>query len=552
MVMNKDISEKTVKRAILFVRVSTDYQSEKSQEAQENELIDFALKDSGYMLSEFELIKPESGGESAVKLKLKERATIQKMYAVIDNPDNDIQAVYCWELSRLSRRPKDLHELKEFFQERKINLITMQNELRMFNREGKETSNFNIMFSILTAFAEDEIRLKNERTKRGKKEKSEKGYAVNGGVFFGYCKDENKKIQIDLEQSKTVALIFNLYSTGKYGILSIQRELESGGITLEGFRISKILSYRLYTGERVQGVFNRQLPQIISTEVFEQCRKVAAAKNSKANKTNRIYYAGRLIKCSDCGSYLTAGPNTHVFQYTCHHKYSKITKRQCNASDRISVNVIDSIVWHYARWKETNFIYELNEEKIIEWKSQINELQAKIDNAENQYEAIKAKKRTALKRTIKSMSDKAIEQLVIDETKDEKKRIQNDVIGYKTTIEHLNGYIAQSQKAFSWKDTIVDAGKIFSEMETMTDKERSETVHKYICEIRIKNIADAETPTKQIDIEYFDGTIDTIFYAFRQRNKDLRLYDYPLIKGQARKRYMPWNTIYINRFECSK
>jgi hypothetical protein len=340
--------------------------------------------------------------------------------------------------------------------------------------------------------------------------------------------------------------------------LAIQKELEIKGLAIDTHKISKILTYRLYTGERVEGVFNRQLPQIISKELFEKCRKVATAKDSKATKTKRIYYAGRLIKCSDCGSYLTARPNTNVIQYTCHHKYSKLTKRECNANDRISVNVIDSIAWYYARLKETEFIQELNEDKLKDWERQINELQTKIDNAENQYEAIKNKKRKELKRTIKSLSDKAIEQLVNDETKEEKKRIQNDVIGYKTSIGHLSEYVEQTKKNISFHESLDSFWSVFSNLKNMSDKERSDIVHKHICEIRIKNMSDTDTPTKQIDIEFFDGTIKKIFYAFRQRNKHLRVYEYdistpcpfPYLRGD--KLYKNWDEIYINRFECSQ
>jgi chromosome segregation ATPase len=217
---------------------------------------------------------------------------------------------------------------------------------------------------------------------------------------------------------------------------------------------------------------------------------------------------------------------------------------------------MDSIAWEYARYEEAKYVYEMTEEKVADWNSQIVELQNKIDSAENQYEAVKTKKRNTLKKAIKSLNDVEIEKLVIDETKDDYKRIQTEVINYKETITHLNAYIEQSKKVFTMKEAATDILKIYAGMANLTDKERREIVHKHIKVIRISTLADAETPTKKIDIENFTGDTYTIYYAFRQRKKDLRLYDYitPVPDRKIfyddgeRKRYIDWDEVYIERF----
>jgi DNA invertase Pin-like site-specific DNA recombinase len=508
-------------------------------------------------MSELEIIKPENGGESAVKLSINERPTIQKMYSIIDNPDNKIEAVYVWELSRLSRRLTDLFLLKEHFDKKGINLISTEFGLRRLDKSGKKIDSFNLLFAIQGVFAENEIELKNERIKRGKKEKSEKGFMLGKNAHFGYKVAKDKKIEIDDNQAETVRLIFNLYASGKYGYLSLQKELESRNIFFNFDRLAEILSYRLYTGERVQKVFNRQLPQIISSELFNKCRQIAKSRDAKSTKTNRIYYAGRLIKCSSCNSYLVANPYASTIQYVCKHSNNENTKRECTGNDRISVNVMDSIAWYYARLKETEYINELTETKIADWNSQIVELQSKIDSAENQYKAVKTKKRNTLKKAIKSLNDVEIEKLVIDETKDDYKRIQNEVINYKETITHLNSYIEQSKKVVDAKEMYNNMKEIFDNLEKLTDRERREIVHKHIKEIHISTLAAAQTPTIQINIEYYDGNTDTIYYAYRQnKKKDLRLYYYsPLFLNRKilpddvdSKIYIEWDRIYIERF----
>jgi DNA invertase Pin-like site-specific DNA recombinase len=99
-----------MKKVILLVRVSSDYQN---YDAQKDELIKYVQQD-GYVDDDMEIITDK---ESATKLSDEERQGLTKMYAAIDDPKNKIEAVYCWELP--FRKPSQINiELKM------INLIT--------------------------------------------------------------------------------------------------------------------------------------------------------------------------------------------------------------------------------------------------------------------------------------------------------------------------------------------------------------------------------------------------------------------------------------------
>ena len=102
------------KKVVLFVRVSTENQELESQIE--------ALKQSAYIdgYSDDDLIviaKKESG----VKLKEAEREGLNELKRVIER--NEIDGVYLFELSRLSRDPVTLYSLRDhIFKEKQIQL----------------------------------------------------------------------------------------------------------------------------------------------------------------------------------------------------------------------------------------------------------------------------------------------------------------------------------------------------------------------------------------------------------------------------------------------
>ena len=65
--------------------------------------------------------------ESGYKLDEAEREGIAELYEVMDK--ENISDVYIWELSRLSRRPKDLYSIREKFLEKKSNFTVRSRHL---------------------------------------------------------------------------------------------------------------------------------------------------------------------------------------------------------------------------------------------------------------------------------------------------------------------------------------------------------------------------------------------------------------------------------------
>lgn len=120
--------------------------------------------------------------ESAVTLDTEERQGIRIMKETILNDDN-IDSVIIYEISRLSRRPKVLYEVRDWLIERNINLICLKPYMKMLE-DGKLSQTTNLLFSLFGSIAESEGYIRKERMKRGKKAKKAAGKYI-GELYCG-------------------------------------------------------------------------------------------------------------------------------------------------------------------------------------------------------------------------------------------------------------------------------------------------------------------------------------------------------------------------------
>jgi DNA invertase Pin-like site-specific DNA recombinase len=529
------LKENVMKKVVLLVRVSSVSQD---YEAQMNELIEYAKLDN-YTIDDMEIIQDK---ESATKLSDEERQGLNKMYAAIDNLDNQIEAVYCWELSRLSRLPITLYKVRDYLISRKIDLRTKKEGFRMNN------SNINLHFAIYVALCEEEITTRKERTERSRKALALKG-GYGGGdpnnfIRYGY-KVENKMFVIDEEKAETVKKIFQLYSTGKYGHTKLYRELTELGMNkdLNIRLIHPILRCEYYTGEEiplhyktVKGKqlirYARRYPKIITPEMFAACREIARQNNTQIDKAKNIYFGNKLMKCRECGRNLK--PNKRSGQYICTARYPTKTQPPCTCRDSIPINVIDTILWHLARTEEHTFIMISEEAHKAKINSKISELQNKIDTSEKQYNNILENKIRKLKTELEGYDDKEITPIAIRTTLKEKERINNDIMNFKNEIEHLKNLLP---KPSTMEEQDKSDVYIFVTLDKSTDKEKYVLIHKHIKCVSICDAPD-QTHTKQITVEtYIDEDDDYIVKLDDDRDdKDNELIE-RMIENRNKKIY---------------
>jgi len=385
-------------KAAAYLRVSTKEQNEDTQ------LPDIQLQAK---IDNAELIKVFKDRVSG----LKDENSRTGLNDLLKLDRKDIDIVYIWEVSRLSREPIYFNELINTFKKKHINICFLKpSPLYLYKLEtGADDLINQLALTIFSQLALFEIQQKNQRTQRGRNEAiltRKEAYALNAP--FGYRK-ENKKFVIDDEPitnidgfrtpAEVVQRIFEMYNEGKT-LATIARLLNEyhiqtnyhkllkkdtveypSGITVNKDAliwrkgtITSILSNTVYAGYKdvssniktnkfdetgkpviIPKESRIDTPAIIPESLFlatQNQKKLNTVVTSKAVKSE--YLLRGLLKCGQCGNYYICASNSRTNTYLCADKVRKhkATYKGCQG------NQINAYRLEYMIWDTVNDIFK--------------------------------------------------------------------------------------------------------------------------------------------------------------------------------------------------
>ncbi|MEQ3296443.1 DUF3853 family protein [Phocaeicola vulgatus] len=531
-----------MKKAVLFVRVSTEKQTLESQ----IEALKRTAFIDGYSDSDLIVIAKK---ESGVKLKESEREGLNELKSVII--ENDVDCVYIFELSRLSRDPMTLYSVRDkIFKDNKVQLKCLKPTFSLL--EEPERTKFDAMgslvFSIFGCFAEQEVVEKKERFHRGKAQKAIEGKYSGGTVPYGYEIDANKDnlLVINHDEADIIHTIFDLYEAG-YSLSRISQELRERGLKYQNYVnkkrspekdfgiwfVHQILTAELLTGRKTKGAtasFARSYPAIISEAQFDRCRKIAEDNNTSFGKVERIFLAKGLIRCPECGANFRA--YSSKIHYSCPNALmSSNVRRLNNLEDRrlcsnnicISISAMDALLWHVAVMKECEFMLGSAISDKSEFEHQIAILKEKIDAIQPRLDDIAGKRSRIVDAFIEGEITKETELKKFAELDEQKQAILRQKVEYEQKVEYfqsriadiMNFYSMESLEAGDLADSMENALRIREKIEaTATDEEKSRLVHKHIKEVNVEKQTIVytfnekkvkEAPAKYVTITFYDG-----------------------------------------------
>ena len=366
-------------KAILLVRVSTIQQN---YDGQEDDLINYAHK-LGYQDSNIIILAEK---ESGIKLKEAERKGINEMKGLIEQ--GNIERVIIWELSRLSRRSSDLYILRDYFQEKKVQLTCYKPEFDLFNEDFSINDMANIVFSVFGTISENEMRVKKERFKRSKIRNAQTGKFSGGIPKRGYKIDDKGYYIIDENEAEIIRLVFDLYVNERLSIQKIKEELFKRGTDTSYTSIRYILRDKSYCGvpyKHRKGNLERVFPEIIPLHTFEEARNIAVSNrfSPKITFNNNEYLASKILKCPVCGHSMS--PKTKNCVYYCVlHQYPYTSQSQeCTNKCTVRADILDSLLWQTARQLYIDSLNKKNEDEKNELKKRQVEYVSKIEVAQN-------------------------------------------------------------------------------------------------------------------------------------------------------------------------
>lgn len=364
-----------MKKCILLIRVSTLAQDlqQQTDKVREQAILD------GYLP---ENIIPIEEKESGIKLKEEERLGLNRMKQCIE-ADSEIDCVYIYELSRLSRRSAVLYSVREYLIEHKIQLICLNPFFKMLDENGKLSESSNLLFGIFSSMSENEMMIKKARFARGIERKKQLGKHHTGRILFGYATEKDGTFIKHPENGRVVQLCFELYLTGKYSTRKLALELQERGyfkqctIFTAKNNVQNILHNEEYTGSTGK-------PQLVSKKDFESVLGMMKKnRNSEYRVSHNAICKGLLVD-REKGYRLTLNAAAQSYFNT---------PRKCIW---VGQSVVDPIVWEYAMKEHRKFhsmdrdklrkqlagkMKILNEKKLVARKK-IDELKKRIDMIE--------------------------------------------------------------------------------------------------------------------------------------------------------------------------
>jgi len=313
----------------LYARKSTDEEDRQvlSIESQINELWEFAKKENLEIVDEFTEAKTaKEPGRPIFSFMLKQIEA------------NIAEGILAWHPDRLARNSVDGGKIIYLVDTGKII------DLRFPTYRFDNSAQGKFMLSI--AFGQSKYYIDNlsENVKRGLREKLRRG-EWPGWAPLGYINDyKNHAILPDPEKAPFVRKMFELYAAGNYSLEELLREIRSWGLLGKAGKpvrkssLASILRNPFYYGVMRfnSELFDASHPPLVSKKLFDNVQEVLEHK-AKPIKKGQIKFAFTgLIKCGECGAYITAESHKGHIYYRCTKKIVKCSQKFIREGDLLS------------------------------------------------------------------------------------------------------------------------------------------------------------------------------------------------------------------------
>lgn len=309
-----------MKTGALYIRVSTEDQSELSPDAQKRLLLDYAKKNEIIVSKDFIFAESVSGRHA------QKRPEFQRMIATAKQPSHPIDVILVWKFSRFARNQEESIVYKSMLKKDRVDVVSVSEPLI----EGPFGSLIERIIEWMDEYYS--IRLSGE-VLRGMKEKAlQHGYQST--PCLGYdAVGHGKPFIINEAEYAMVSYIMDLYDNQNMDETAIARRCNDLGYRtkrgnpFERRTIDRILENPFYCGTVTwNGVEFEGAHEVrLSRERFEKRQELIASRKRpiKARNVSACkHWLSGLIKCSICGATLSYTGNNACPYFQC-WKYAK-------------------------------------------------------------------------------------------------------------------------------------------------------------------------------------------------------------------------------------
>ena len=431
----------------------------KSQEAEDRQVqsIDDQLGKLKEVSKRFELnvVKVFTEAKSA-KLP-NNRPVFEDMLEGIEK--GEAQGILCWEINRLSRNPVDSGKISWLLQQSIIKSI------RTYTREYKPEDNV-LLFNVESGMANQFIIDLKRNTKRGLEGKIQRGW-LPCLAPTGYLNTPGEKPIIkDPERFLLVRKMWDLMLTGNYTppqILEIankkwgfrtKRGKKHGGKELSNSSIYRIFTNPFYCGIlRYNGKDSiGSHESMITVDEYDKVQILLGREGKPRPKTHEFSFTG-MIKCGECGCYVTAEEKVKVIKTTgdiAKYIYYRCSRKNKNHKCQQPVITLG------------DFEKQVGEEiskftispRFRDWAiKKIKEKHEEEVDCKNQEYEMQQKSYAQTQKQIDNLIRMRYSDMVTDEQFDkEKEKLENDLINLKQRLDQTHkrslDWLELTQRAF--------------------------------------------------------------------------------------------------------
>lgn len=375
-----------MKKAAIYLRVST---TDQNYDRQETELRSLANA-FGY-----EIVMVFEEKRSAV-LRMDTREQLTEMRKL---KKSDVDRIFIWDITRLSRRSIDFINLIYEFADKKICLHFKDKNLITLDEDGKINALTGMYLYILGVFAQLDAESLKAKMKSGKENALLKGNSYTNIAPFGY-ELKNKHLYIKEDEAKFVRKAFDLYRDGKdlqyitdiFNVNKVPLKSNRQDIVWVKGTIYQMLKNPVYYGKgKYENIIKKadddspaeklirffDAPSIISKEIYNEVQKKFNINKSKIDK-GRLEPAllRGLLKCGFCNKDYVLGNNNKRRVYKDGDIRANVNNRVGCKNSSFIVAMADNLVWKAIK---DIYEYDLFKKRCVEDKEK-----SKIKLAKNE------------------------------------------------------------------------------------------------------------------------------------------------------------------------
>lgn len=291
-----------MKQAAIYIRVSTEEQTEFSPDAQKRALMDYADKNGMVTSNQYVYIDAGISGRKAEK-----RPAFMRMIAEAKQKPRPFDVILVHKFDRFARNREDSIVYKSMLRrDCGIQVISIT--------EHMEEDKFSVILeAMLEAMAEYYSLNLADEVRKGQKEKARRGGYLGRPPYGYHYIDGN--VHIYEPEAEIVKRIFKLYDGGK-GVHVIARMLDAEGVKSKsgkkwgnGESIYTLFGNEMYKGYVKTKFADEEEPMIvkglhepiISEELFDRVHALYQKRRFKMPKQDVSSWAAGIVRCSKCG-----------------------------------------------------------------------------------------------------------------------------------------------------------------------------------------------------------------------------------------------------------